>query len=136
MRKHLKAAAVAAATKPRRGVSELALQAFNKGKRSERWLERRNGSLLERAEVLQWRKRRERRASCWKGTVVPRLERKKRGKGQEKGGKGDNRVCWNSGKAGQVASNCIKWSCSMSLSAVEEDKGDINDKVHEDEGGS
>ena len=47
MRKHLKAAAVAAATQPRREVSELAVQAFNKGKRSERWSERRKGSLLE-----------------------------------------------------------------------------------------
>ena len=52
---------------------------------------------------------------------------KKGGKGQEKGGKGDARVCWSCGKTGHIAANCIKGGWNRSLNAVEEDKGDISD---------
>ena len=58
---------------------------------------------------------------------------KKGGKGLEKGGKGDTRVCWNSGKLGHIAAKCVKGSWNKSLNAVEEDKGDISDEVHEGE---
>ena len=58
---------------------------------------------------------------------------KKGGKGQEKGGKGDTRVCWSCGKTGHVAANCTNGSLNRSLNAVEEDKGDICEEVHEDE---
>ena len=50
---------------------------------------------------------------------------KKRGKGQEKDGKGDTRVCWSCGKLGHLAAKCVKGSWNRSLNAVEEDKGDI-----------
>ena len=53
-------------------------------------------------------------------------------KGQEKGGKGDTRVCWNCGKTRHIA-NCVKGSWNRSLNAVEEDTGDISEEVHEDE---
>ena len=52
---------------------------------------------------------------------------KKGGKGQEKGGKGDSRVCWNCGKTGHLAANCTN------LNAVDEDKGDISEEVREHE---
>ena len=33
---------------------------------------------------------------------------KKGGKGQQKGGKGDIRVCWSCGKLGHIAASCVK----------------------------
>ena len=56
-----------------------------------------------------------------------------KGKGQEKGGKGETRVCRICGKTGHIAANCGKGSWNRSLNAVEEDKGDIREEVHEDE---
>ena len=47
---------------------------------------------------------------------------KKGGKGQEKGGKGDARVCWSRGKTGHIAANCALGCWNGSLNAVEEDK--------------
>ena len=58
---------------------------------------------------------------------------KKGRKGQEKGGKGDIRVCWMCGKTEHIAANCTKGSCNKSLNAVQEDKGDTSEEVHEDE---
>ena len=55
------------------------------------------------------------------------------GKGQEKGCKGETRVCWSCGKTGHIAANCTKGSWNKSLNAVEEDKGDISEEVHEDD---
>ena len=49
---------------------------------------------------------------------------KKGGKGQEKGDNGNNRGCWNCGKAGNVAANCIKGSWKRSLYAADKDKED------------
>ena len=60
-------------------------------------------------------------------------EGKEGGKGQEKGGKDDTRVCWSCGKTGHIASNCTKGSWNRSLNAVDEDTGDISEEVHEDE---
>ena len=37
------------------------------------------------------------------------------------------------GKTGHIAANCTKGSWNKSLNAVEEDKGDISEEVHEDE---
>ena len=54
---------------------------------------------------------------------------KKGGKGQEKGGKSDTRLCKSCGKTG----NCTNESWNRSLNAVDEDKGDISEEVHEDE---
>ena len=51
-----------------------------------------------------------------KGRIV--LERDsgpKGGKGQEKGGKGDTRVCWSCGKPGHIAAKCVKGSWNRSL---------------------
>ena len=59
---------------------------------------------------------------------------KKGGKGQEKGGEGDARVCWSCGKTRHMAANCAKGSWIRSLNAVEEHKGDISEEVHK--GGS
>ena len=36
------------------------------------------------------------------------------------------------GKTGHIAANCTKGSWNKSLNAVEEDKGDISEEVHED----
>ena len=58
---------------------------------------------------------------------------KKGGKGQEKGGKGDIRVCWSCGKTAHIEANCTKGSWNKSLNAVEEDKRDISEEVDEDE---
>ena len=58
---------------------------------------------------------------------------KKGGTEQEKGGKGDARVCWSCGKPGHIGANCVKESWNRSLNAVEEDKGDISEEVHEDD---
>ena len=58
---------------------------------------------------------------------------KKGGKGQEKSVKGDTRVCRSCGKARLIAANCTTGSWNRSLNDVDEDKGDINDEVHEDE---
>ena len=63
----------------------------------------------------------------------PRPEARKGGKGQEKGGKGDTRVCWSCGNTEHSAANCVKGSWNRSLNAVEEHKGDISEEVHEDE---
>ena len=52
---------------------------------------------------------------------------------QEKGGKGDIRVCWSCGKTWHIAANCTTGSWNKSLNAVEEDTGDISEEVHEDE---
>ena len=60
----------------------------------------------------------------------PRPEARK-GKGQEKGGKGDIRVCWSCGEPGHIAANCVKERWNRSLNAVEEDKGDISPEVRE-----
>ena len=40
---------------------------------------------------------------------------KKGGKEQEKGGKGDTRVCWSCGTTGHIAANCTKGSRNRSL---------------------
>ena len=37
----------------------------------------------------------------------PRREAKG-GRAQEKGGRGDTRVCWSCGKTGHIAANCVK----------------------------
>ena len=58
---------------------------------------------------------------------------KKGGKAQQKGGRGDIRVCWNRWKPGHIPANCAKGSWNWSLKAAEEDKGDISEDVHEDE---
>ena len=58
---------------------------------------------------------------------------KKGGKGQEKGGQGDTRVCGSCGKTGHTAANCTKGSWDRSLNAVGADEGDIREEVHEDE---
>ena len=58
---------------------------------------------------------------------------KKGGKGQEKSVKGDTRVCQSCGKARLIAANCTTKSRNRSLNDKDEDKGDINDEVHEDE---
>ena len=63
----------------------------------------------------------------------PRLEARKEEKKQEKGGKNDIRVCWMWGKTRHIAANCANGSWNKSLNAVEEDKRDINEEVHEDE---
>ena len=68
------------------------------------------------------------RKGQWSKTGV-----KKGGKGQEKGGKGDIRVRWSCGKTGRVAANCTKENWNKSLNAVEEDNGDVSEKVREDE---
>ena len=62
-----------------------------------------------------------------------KTEGKEGGTGQETGGKGDTRVCWRCGKTGHIAANCTEGSWNKCLNAVEEDKGDICEEVHEDE---
>ena len=57
---------------------------------------------------------------------------KKGGKGQEKGDKGETGVCWSCGKTAHIAINSTKGSWNKSLIAVEEDKGNISEEVHED----
>ena len=63
----------------------------------------------------------------------PRPQARKEEKGNRKVAKGDARVCWSCGKTGHIAAQCAKGSWNRSLNAVEEDKGDISEKAHEDE---
>ena len=70
--------------------------------------------------------------------VIKRANRAGKGQrsktGGKKGGKGgETRVCWSCGKTGHIAANCVKGSWNMSRKAVEEDKEDISEEVHEDE---
>ena len=45
----------------------------------------------------------------------------------------ETRVCGSCGKPGHIAANCVKGSWNRSLNAVDEDKGDITEEVHEDD---
>ena len=77
-------------------------------------------SQRECAEILQQRQRCKRIVSCRKGAVVQ--DQRKGGKGQEKGGKCDIRVCWSCRKTGHIAENCVKGSWNRRLNVVEEGK--------------
>ena len=65
----------------------------------------------------------------------PRPEARKEGKGQEKGGKGDARVCWSCGKTGHTAANWAKgnWTRSSESSLKDQILGSLNQKKkHQD----
>ena len=53
--------------------------------------------------------------------------------GGRKRRKSDTRVCWSCGKPRHSAATCVKESWNRSLNAVDEDKGDTREKVHEDD---
>ena len=78
--------------------SELEVQAVFQGNRSQRWMEWRKGSQLECTEVLSTAERAKKERIELERDSGPRPEARKRGKGQEKGGKGDIQICWSCGK--------------------------------------
>ena len=76
-----------------------------------------NGSQLVCTEILQQQQ----------GVVQD--WRQERGKGREKGGNGDTRVCWSCGKTGHIAANCTKGNWNRSPNAVDEYKGNISKEI-------
>ena len=111
--------------------SELAVQAVDKGTGGKGWMERRKGSQLECTEILQqWQKGKEERIVLERDSG-PRPEVRKEEQGKRKVAKATPEFAGAEGKQDTLRQIASKVSWNRSLNAVEEDKGDISEEVHE-----
>ena len=97
---------------------DLALQAVYKGT-GERKVELWQRSALEREGRQRWQR--------WRKKLMAERQCKKGGKGQEKGGKGKNRMCWTCGKTGHIAAWCGKGGKKILYAMDEDDSEDTKE---------
>ena len=100
-------------------IIDLTLQAVYKGTGKGKWG---FGKMRKVTKVAKVEERIHGRKGCGK----------KRGKGQEKGGKGETRTCWTCGKTGHIAVECRKGS-NKNLYAIDEDENENVEESAEDE---